>query len=53
MTAFVETHFANTTLAFFDQAAMTAGETMKGVTVEALGQLRRAFGGHLIEDFSE
>jgi hypothetical protein len=53
MTAFVETYFADTALAYFDQATMTAGETAQRVVAEMLGQLGRAVGGHLVQDVSE
>ncbi len=53
LTAFVETNFADAALAFPYQTAMTAGETVQRVVGEVLGQLRRAFGGHLVQDFSE
>jgi hypothetical protein len=53
MSAFVETDFADAALAFFDQTTMTAGEALQRVVGQVLGQLRRALGGHLIEDFSE
>jgi hypothetical protein len=40
--AFVEPDFANTSLAFLDEAAMTTGETFQCVAGEMLGQFRGA-----------
>jgi hypothetical protein len=53
MPAFVEANFANATLALFDQAAMTARIAFERVAGEMLGQLRRAFRGHLVQNISE
>jgi hypothetical protein len=36
-----------------DQTAMPARVTLKRVLIEMLGQLRRTFGGHLVQNFSE
>jgi len=48
--AFVETNFADAALAFLDQTTMAARETAQRVPVQMLGQLRRAFGGHLVQN---
>ena len=53
MPAFVEANFANAALALFDETAMTTRIALERVAGEMLGQLRRAFRGHLVQDFSE
>jgi hypothetical protein len=53
MAAFIEANFADASLPFLDQTTMPAGEALQRVAGQMLGQLRRAFGRHLVQDFSE
>ncbi len=53
MSSFIEADFADAPLAGLDQAAMPAGVATQGVILQMLGKLRRAFGGHLVQNFSE
>jgi hypothetical protein len=53
MPVFVEADFANAALAFLNQTTMAARETVQRLVRQMLGQLRRGFGGHLVQDFSE
>jgi hypothetical protein len=53
MPALVEANFANATLALFDETAMSTGIAFERVAGEMLGEFRRAFRGHLVQNFSE
>ena len=53
VSAFIEANFADAALAFLDQAAMATREATQSIILQMLGKLRRAFGGHLVQNFSE
>src|SRR5205823_8165950 len=53
VTVLVEADFADAALSFLDQAAMAAGIALERQLRQLLGQLGRAFGGHLIQNFGE
>src|SRR5260370_40402144 len=53
VSAFVKANFADAAVAFLDQARMSAGKAAQGVVRQMLGQFRRAFGRHLVQNRSE
>ena len=53
VSVFIEANFADAALAGLYQAAMPAGVAPQRLILQMLGKLRRAFGGHLVQNFSE
>jgi hypothetical protein len=53
MTGFVKRTLQMPRLPDLNQAAMPAGVTLQRAVLEMFGQLRRACGGHLVQNFSE
>src|SRR6266850_6998954 len=50
MSAVIESDFADAAFTLFDETTVSACVTLKGIIRQVLGQFRRAFGSHCVED---